>query len=83
MSDDYISGSDSFRYNGGQENWGIRKRNIGVCESCIYRFVAQSPCYTAAIDTTLRRGLIENNISDNSFNLSHGRYWPSVGLSTI
>lgn len=30
----------------------------------------------------LHRGLIRNNIGDNGFNLSRGRYWPSVGLST-
>lgn len=84
MSGDCISGIGSFRYDGGQENWGVRKRNIDVCEqSCTYWFVAQSLCYTAAVDTTLYRGLIQNNISDNSFNLSRGRYWPSVGLSTI
>lgn len=28
-------------------------------------------------------GLIRNNIGDNSFNLSRGRHWLSVGLSTM
>lgn len=72
MSGDCISGAGSFRYDGGQENWDVRKRNTGVCEqSRTYWFVAQSPCYMA-IDTTLHQGLIQNNIGDNSFNLSRG-----------
>jgi len=32
MSGDCISGTGSFRYDGGQENWDVRKRNTGVCE---------------------------------------------------
>lgn len=46
--------------------------NVTPCEqSRSYWFVAQSRCYMVAIDTTLQ-GLIQNNIGDNSFNLSRG-----------
>lgn len=32
MSGDCISSIGSFRYDGGQENWDVRKCNIGMCE---------------------------------------------------